>query len=119
MTHPTIALIGAGNMGGALIEGLIASGTPANSLWVSSPEIDRLKFLQAQYGLHTATDNQMAAKSADIIILAIKPQIILSVLTELSDIIHAKKPLLISIAGGITEPLLCQTVGNQPAIIRA
>ncbi|MFT3741335.1 MAG: pyrroline-5-carboxylate reductase [Gammaproteobacteria bacterium] len=117
---PTIALIGTGNMGGAIIQGLIAAGTSADHLWASGPEVDQLNALHQKYGLHITSDNQAAARAADIIILAIKPQIILSIAAELSGVMAEHQPLIISIAGGITEPVLRQALGHpSPAIVRA
>src|SRR5437867_2775960 len=70
-----IAIIGAGNMGEALLAGLLADGTATPpDLWATDVERDRLSALQSRYGIRTGHDNREAASWADVVVLAVKPQ---------------------------------------------
>lgn len=119
MTVPTIAIIGAGNMGSSLLGGLIASGHPAHQLWACDTNAEKLTALHQQWGVNTTTDNKEAAKAADILVLAIKPQLLKEVMTELTPIIQTRKPLILSIAAGIRESSIHDWLGASIAIVRA
>jgi len=96
-----IGFIGSGNMGEAMIGGLIDSGAaePAN-ISCSDVREDALKEIEARFGVSTSTSNIEVADSADIIILAIKPQIMVPVLQEIKDCLDMSK-IIISIAAGV------------------
>src|SRR5262245_29984539 len=101
MSAPTIAFIGAGNMGSALIKGLIASKQNPAGLSASCPSIAHLNPLREHYGIHITTDNTENILRADVIILAVKPQIIQTVAAEIAPSLTQRKPLIISIAAGV------------------
>lgn len=113
----TITIIGAGNIGGALATGLVEAGYDPAHLWATAKTDVHLKPLQEKLGVHVSQDNIMAASKADILILAVKPQILGDVLQTLSPVIQSNKPLLLSIAAGFSESHFRQQVGEQ-AIIR-
>lgn len=115
----TIALIGAGNMGGSLLGGLIANGYSPNQLWISDQSKEKLAHFESNLNVHTSQNNQDVAKQADIVVLAVKPQILNAVITELKELIQSKKPLVISIAAGIREQSIQQWLGGEIAIVRA
>lgn len=127
MLKKKIAVIGAGNMGSALIAGLAKSGYEPNKIYVSNPKATALDALKQQFNVQTSTDNKIAAVQADIIILAVKPSVLKTVTLELTDIILRNKPLLISIAAMIPtthfehwlpEPIpLVRAMPNMPAQI--
>lgn len=96
-----IGMIGSGNMGGALISGLISSGSakPENIICSDISE-QQLQEMKNQYGIHTTTDNLEVVEKSDIIIYAIKPQIMVSVLKETAGHLDISK-LVISIAAGV------------------
>ena len=94
----TIAFIGAGNMAGSLIRGLQSSGTPAKNIIAADPAQTQLDAL-ASLGIQTTTDNAVAVESADIVVLAIKPQITGDVLQQLPSL--RRHQLVISIVAGI------------------
>src|SRR3990167_7704528 len=119
MTSPNIAVIGAGNMGASLIGGLIQDGHPKDKLWVADTSIEKLTPLRDRFGIHVTTDNKTAAKQADIVILALKPPMIAPVARELSSVIRERKPLLISIAAGISTTHIKRMLGDASPIIRA
>ncbi len=96
-----IGMIGSGNMGNALISGLISSNAakPENIICSDISE-QQLEVIKNQYGIHTTTDNLEVVKTSDIIIYAIKPQIMVSVLKETAGSLDLSK-LVISIAAGV------------------
>lgn len=118
MQTQTIAIIGAGNMGASLLGGLLAIGFPADKLWITDKDPHKLEALQQQFKVHITHQNSEAANTADIILLAVKPQIMAEVAKELAPTIQQKTPLILSIAAGISVAQLEQWFGNHHAIIR-
>lgn len=121
MKTKSIAIIGAGNMGGCLLNGLLANGYPENLLWISNPSTEKLTPLQNLTGksFNITTNNIEATTSADIIILAVKPLVIPIVLHELAPIIKEKNPLIISTAAGVTESVIKHFMHAKASIVRA
>ncbi len=117
--QPMIAFIGAGHMTKSLISGLIESGIEASRLWVTDRHPEKLKQLAKKFGLQTDTSNLRAAKLADVLVLSVKPQDIHALAIELKDVLHAKKPLIISIAAGIHTQHLEEWLDASLAIVRA
>jgi pyrroline-5-carboxylate reductase len=115
--HPTLAFIGAGNMARAIIGGLVSNGYPAEKIRASAPTINKLDDLKA-LGLFTTQDNAEAMQSADVVILAVKPQMFKAVLLPLAATAAQTKPLLISVAAGITSNSINQWLGGNQAIVR-
>ena len=114
----SIAFIGGGNMASCIIGGMIANGFSAQDIIVSEPgEQSRLR-LEDTYGLTTLTDNQAAAKQADLIVLAVKPQIMQSVAIDLAPALGANS-VVVSIAAGIPLGALQTWLGADTAIVRA
>lgn len=118
MNKAIIAIIGSGNMGASLIGGLIADGYPANKIWVTDPSTTKLMHLKETFGVHTTTDNQTAVNTADIVLIAVKPQILPDVAKTLATPIQQRKPLVISIAAGIREYALQTWLGGNIPIVR-
>jgi pyrroline-5-carboxylate reductase len=101
LTHKKIGMIGSGNMGTALIDGLIRSGAAqAENIICSDASERQLAGMDEKYKVTTTTDNIAVVKAADIIIYAIKPQIMAGVLKETADYLDMNK-LVISIAAGV------------------
>jgi pyrroline-5-carboxylate reductase len=113
-----IAIIGCGNMGEALVAGLLADGaaTPAG-LWVTDVVTDRLGALKQRYGIRTGSDNSEAASWADIVILAVKPQVMDGVLDGLKDRL-SESTLVISIAAGVPLPRIAARLGGTRKLVR-
>jgi len=76
MSTPRIAFIGAGNMATSLIGGLRAQGVGASSLCASDPGADKRAELNATHGIDTFSSNAEAVTGADVVVLAVKPQVI-------------------------------------------
>ncbi len=118
MNTQKIGFIGGGNMAVSLLNGLIASGHPAQQLWVSDTNLDTLANLEKQLNVNTSSDNAAIVEAADVIVLAVKPQVLKSVAQTLATAITAKKSLVVSIAAGISQASLSAWLGDETAIVR-
>jgi pyrroline-5-carboxylate reductase len=116
--NPTIAFIGAGNMAASIIGGLVSTGFNAESIIASAPHPQSLQKLQQVAKVKTTTDNLQAIAHADVIVLAVKPQLMKSVVEDLATISQQHKPLFISIAAGIESCSLDKWLGGNMAIVR-
>lgn len=114
---PVIAFIGAGNMARAIIGGLLENGFAAADLWASEPDIERLQDL-AERGLNVTSDNRAAVAAADIVVLAVKPQVMKAVVTDLASAAQSRQPLMVSIAAGISLDALDRWLGGEVALVR-
>jgi len=122
-----VAVIGGGKMGGVIAGGIVSRKlAPAGNLTVADKVKECLQGLKEAYGVRVTNDNKKAAKSADVVILAVKPQDMGSVLQELSPAIDDKK-LVVSIAAGIPTGFIeghlregarvIRVMPNTPALI--
>jgi pyrroline-5-carboxylate reductase len=113
-----IAFIGAGNMGRALISGLLtASLVEPGDIVASDPDDASLGQLKTEHGIETTRDNASAASHSEVIVLAVKPQVMEPVLQGISSVIDDSK-LVLSIAAGITIDFIRSRLGKGPRIIR-
>lgn len=113
-----ITFIGAGNMASAIIGGLINSGTPPTYITATAPHQSELEALHQRFGVHTQTDNGKAVMSADVVVLAVKPQIMRTVCETLRSHIQQQHPLIISIAAGLDASTIDQWLGGNTALVR-
>ena len=113
-----ITFIGGGNMATALISGLKKSARPGLTIRVSDPSDDARSRLQAEYDVEPFTDAAAAVSGADIIVLAIKPQVMTRVLEQLAGNIEPQQ-LVLSIAAGTTLRTITKKLGNDLAVIRS
>ncbi|GAB3283117.1 pyrroline-5-carboxylate reductase [Parahaliea aestuarii] len=118
MSTPTIAFIGAGNMARSILGGLLESGHPAGSLRAADPFPDSLEQLRALGPIATFTDNAEAARGADVVILAVKPQVMAEALSAIASQVAENNALVISIAAGITVDSMRARLGDGTAIVR-
>jgi pyrroline-5-carboxylate reductase len=114
-----IAIIGTGNMGGALIDGLVVSGSssPENIICTDIRE-NTLNDINAKYGIRTTTDNKKACEVSDVIVLATKPQILASVLKEIAPYLNMEK-VIISIAAGVPMVAIESCLNKKLRLVRA
>ena len=113
-----IAIIGAGNMGGAIARGL-AKGTiiQPEDICVSNPSNGKLDALKAEFpGMQVTNNNVEAAKDADIVLLAVKPWFIEQVVKELP--LDAKRQMLVSVAAGISFAQFEEWIGEEMSVFR-
>ncbi|WP_394754439.1 pyrroline-5-carboxylate reductase [Crenothrix sp.] len=113
-----IGFIGGGNMATSLISGLIASGHPAEHIWVSDISLDTLALLAANLHVNTTADNNAVLTSVDVVVFAVKPQMLKSVATAAAATVQQKNLLVISIAAGISQKNLSYWLGDTSAIVR-
>lgn len=108
-----IGFIGSGNMGGAIIGGIIKAGlVDPCDVFVSDMSADKLDEISAKYGVQTTTDNRVVAENADIIVAAVKPNIYSVVLEGIKDIIDDSK-VIVTIAAGKTLSDIESVVGSD------
>ncbi len=105
-------------MAEAIIGGLIANGTPASRIHVGVPRAERATELEQKYAVHTATDNATVVARSDILVLAVKPQVMQQVLEPLQAAIVSKRPVLVSVAAGVTLEQLGQWTSPELPVVR-
>ncbi|NRA41917.1 MAG: pyrroline-5-carboxylate reductase [Pseudomonadales bacterium] len=113
-----IAFIGAGNMASAIIGGLLDSGMAAQQIIAADPFQPQLDKVRTSFGIATTDDNTKAIEHADIVVLAVKPQLMQSLCNEIRDAVAARAPLLISIAAGINCEMFAKWLGSEIALVR-
>ena len=98
-----IAIIGAGNMGGAVVRGLAEGRSVATSdIYVSNPSTAKLDALKRDYPtMHTTTDNRAVVADADVVILAVKPWKVEAVLEEIKPVLDYERQAVASMVGGL------------------
>ena len=116
--NSTIAFIGGGNMARSLIGGLIAGGFDARNIWVADPNEEQRDALRQRFEVHAVTANQKAIEQAEVVILAVKPQVLKEVATDLAQAAQRRKPLVISVAAGIRTVSLETWLGGDLPIVR-
>jgi pyrroline-5-carboxylate reductase len=113
-----IGFIGGGNMASSLICGLIASGHDSKQIWVSDINPDTLTALSKQMDINTSANNDDIINAVDVVVLAVKPQVLSAVAQSAAALIQKKKPLVVSIAAGINQSSLSRWLGSDIAIVR-
>jgi pyrroline-5-carboxylate reductase len=114
-----IAFIGGGNMARSLVGGLLARGWGASRIHVSDPYAGTREALAADFGVGVHAVNVEAAARAGVWVLAVKPQMMHSVAASLAELAQRQRPLLVSIAAGITTAQLSRWFGGGLAVVRA
>ena len=119
MNHSRIALLGGGNMGRALISGLLRSGTRPELLSVGEHLAEARAQLASEFGVSATADNARAIAGANIVVLAVKPQLAAAVLAPLAPVLAAMRPLLISICAGTRVASLEEWTQAAAPVVRA
>lgn len=117
--HPLVGFIGAGNMARSLAGGLLKNGWGQAQVILSDPEPSQRDAIESVLGIKTLADNVAVAERADILVLAVKPQILSGVTKTLASTVQRKKPLIISIAAGVRIEDIDRWLGGGLAIVRA
>lgn len=118
MTNTKLAFVGAGNMAGALIGGLVKQGFSASNISAADPYQPSLDNLQSNFAINTSTANTEAIAAADVVVLAVKPQVLATAASEISGLVQQQRSLVISIAAGIPLASLQKWLGADVAIVR-
>lgn len=125
-----IGFLGAGNMGTAIIKGLISSGVIGPDRIIASDALaHRRQFVEETHGIRTTSDNRELVAQSDIVVLAIKPQVCPTVLSEISDALDETKLVLSIVAGVTVDSILSlakakegtrviRTIPNTPAMVK-
>ena len=113
-----IAFVGGGNMARSLIGGLLRNGMSAQHVTASEPNPELRDALARDFSIETHASNVDAARHADVVLLAVKPQMTKSVCEGLRETVQATHPLIVSIAAGITIDQLDRWLGGNLAIVR-
>jgi pyrroline-5-carboxylate reductase len=118
VTTAQLAFIGGGNMASALIGGLVTRGFTPQQIVASDVMPATLDRLKAIAPVRVTTSNETAIMNADVVILAVKPQVMKEVLTPLASALRQRRPLIISIAAGIEIRSIEQWLGGALPIVR-
>ncbi|HBQ45313.1 MAG TPA: pyrroline-5-carboxylate reductase [Thiomicrospira sp.] len=113
-----IAFIGAGNMAISLIKGLLASGYDVTKIIATSPSESNRQQVMQSVGVRCIESNIEAITQSDIVVLAIKPQVLASVCSNIEDTVIKHKPLVISVAAGIRSTDINRWLGGNCAVVR-
>jgi pyrroline-5-carboxylate reductase len=118
MLNKTIAIIGTGNMGTALLRGILnAQLTSEKKIYISDTHTERLRHIRNEFGVNATEDNKEAARNADIVILCVKPFVIRKVVEEMHEVLH-KDQFVISIAAGFTIGSIENIIGKNIPVVR-
>ena len=120
MTAPKMVFIGgAGNMAGAVIGGLVASGYPADSIVATGRDEQKLADFAARTGVQVTTDNPAAVAGADVLVLSVKPQMMKALCESIAGLVSDRKPLVITLAAGIPLAAYQRWLGAGVPVVRA
>jgi len=118
MLNKKIGFIGAGNMARSLASGLIHNGLPVANVELADPDAAARAALNDQLKVTVFADNGDLVENADIVVFAVKPQVLKEVATAVIEPIQRRKPLIISIAAGVRSDDLERWLGGDLQVIR-
>lgn len=119
MKEKTVVFIGGGNMARSLVGGMVAGGTDPQKIWVTDLDTAKLQAMAAQYGVRTTTDNAVACAEADAVVLAVKPQGMRQVVTDLAPTLRGKHCVVVSVAAGLRGRDIKRWLGGGAAVVRS
>lgn len=118
LDKPVISFIGAGNMTRSLVHGILQNHDDA-IIRVADPDNQQLDhFRKTWIGIEATTDNHAVIEGADVVVMSVKPQVMQTVAEDLKHSIQQYKPLVLSIAAGITTDKLDAWLGGQIPLVR-
>ena len=118
MQHRKIAFIGAGNMSKSIISGLVKNGYPASSIFASNPSRPKLDELHNTLSIQISQSNAEVVAQCDVIVLAVKPQLMEQMCSDLAASNTLDGKLFISIAAGLPVKRLQEMLQGQDKVIR-
>ena len=118
MENFTVAFIGSGNIASSMIGGLIANGVKPQQLIAADPDRTQQQLVAEKYGIRVLDINYDAAKKADVIIFAVKPQQMQKVVKEISENINVENKLILSVAAGIKLQSIENWLGQSSSVVR-
>jgi pyrroline-5-carboxylate reductase len=118
MLNKKIGFIGAGNMARSLASGLISNGLAPDMVNMSDPDTGTREAIAAQLGVSVSAQNSNVVAISDILVFAVKPQVLKEVAIEQADAVQQRRPLVISIAAGIRSESLEKWLGGDLPLVR-
>ena len=97
---------------------MLDSGFKAANIWVSAPDDNHLQSIRKQFGVSVTTDNRYCAEQADMAVLAVKPQVMASVCSDIAPVVQNTRPLMVSIAAGLEASTLDEWLGGGLPLVR-
>jgi len=113
-----IAFIGGGNMARSLVGGLVEKGCKPGRITVSEPDAEQRAAIAKRMPVRMSADGASAVRDADVVVFAVKPQVMRSAAKAVAETVQARKPLIVSVAAGITTGDLDRWLGGGQAIVR-
>ena len=114
----TLAIIGTGRIGEALLRGLLASSwLRPEQVICTDASADRCEEVSAAHGVQATTDNRSAIQAADVVLIALKPQVLVTVIGEVGDAFDPAQTV-ISVAAGITTSTIQDTIEGEVPVVR-
>lgn len=119
MSHLDLAILGGGNMGRALIGGLLRQGMRPEHLTVGERHHAAQAALRRDFGLTAVPDNGAAVRQANVVVVAVKPQDVAAVLSPIASELARTRPVVLSVAAGVRIAALRHWCGPQIPVVRA
>ncbi len=116
MNDFSIAFIGGGNMAASLIGGLVEAGMDPARIQVAEPDAERRARLASRFSVSVHEGNAEAAAGADVVVLAVKPQVLAEVARALAPVLDERRPLVLSVAAGVRTEALRRWLGEVPLV---
>lgn len=118
MNNHSIGFVGAGNMAQAIMGGLIKTGTPASNIYISEPNGELATNLNEKLGINIVHSSTELFTHCDVIVLAVKPQVMRKVLTDLQGVTLRENAFIVSVAAGLPISLMQDWLAQSSPIIR-
>ena len=118
MKDSNIGFIGCGNMARSLIGGLIADGYPAARISAADPDSGQRQRTSEQFHIEVFEHNRDVIRGADVVVMAVKPQVLPATLREEAGELLRQRPLLISIAAGVRIDTVLKSLGGELPVVR-
>lgn len=119
MTHLDLAILGGGNMGRALIGGLLRQGLRPERICIGESRQEARETLSREFGVTSTADNMEAIRHANVVVVAVKPQDVQTVLAPLGKWMERSHPVCLSIAAGVRTRALREWCATGVPVIRA
>ena len=114
-----IGFVGGGNMAQAMIGGLVGNKVSAANIMVADPEQTQRELVASRFGVRVMSDNSELASKVDVLVLAVKPQVLAGVARDLAAATQANKPVIVSVVAGIQASSIQTWMGGNVAVVRA
>jgi pyrroline-5-carboxylate reductase len=118
MENRKIGFIGGGNMATSLLGGLISDECRPANIWVAEPDAARREQLANRYGVNVTDANAELVAAVDVVVLAVKPQVLHDVCSDIAEAVKTHRPLILSVAAGIRIGDIDRWLGGDNAIVR-